>query len=158
MNEAYVKQKIILVVDSFLFLLCVIGIYQISEKAKLPFEINTRGNALFIKSEPNISYQFLNNSELVAIDNITVSSSEAIELITDTKNIGDTVLLAVRLDTSIEKIKVTLTNFYSNWYLLSISITSLLFFLTAVFIIVRKPNDVAANIFHWASVRNCLHD
>lgn len=152
MNEASIKQKIILVVDSLLFLLCIIGVYQISEKAKLPFEIDTKGIALFIKSEPSSSYHFLNNSELVTIDNITLSSSEAAELITDTKNIGDTILIEVRLDTSIEKIKVTLTNFYSNWYLLSISITSLLFFLTAVFIIVRKPNDVAANIFHWASV------
>lgn len=152
MNEAFIKQKIILVVDAVLFLLCIIGIYQISEKSKLPFEIHPEGSTLIIRIEQDSPYHILNNSELISIDNIKVSSPEEAELITDTKNIGDQVVVTFRLVTSAEKIKVSLVKFYSGWYLLTISITSLLFFLTALFVIVRKPNDTASMIFHCASV------
>lgn len=152
MNEASIKQKIILVVDAFLFLLCITGVYQISEKARLPFEVHPEGNSLLIKTEQPSSYHILNNSELISVDNIKVSSPEEIELITDKKNVGEQIDLTFRLVTSTEKIKVTLTNFYSTGYLLSISFTSLIFLLTAIFIIIRKPTDLASNIFHWACV------
>lgn len=152
MNEASVKQKIILVVDAFLFLLCIIGIYQISEKANLPFEVHPKGNALLIKTEPSSFYHKLNNSELISVDNFIVNSPEEIELITDRKNIGEQIELTFRLVTTTEKVNVTLTKFYSVGYLWSISFTSFIFFLTAIFIILRKPNDLASIVFHWACV------
>lgn len=152
MNEAFIKQKTILIVDSVLFLLCITGVYQISEKAKLPFDINPKISALIIRTEVNSPYYNLNNSELISIDSFIVNSPEEAELITDTKNIGDNVIITFKTNTSIEKAEVSLVNFYSVWYLLTISITSLLFFLTALFVIVRRPNDIAATIFHWASM------
>lgn len=152
MNEAFIKQKTILIVDSVLFLLCITGVYQISEKAKLPFEINPKESALIIRTELNSPNHILNNSKLISIDNININSLEEAELITDTKNIGDNVSITFKAKTSIEKIEVSLINFYSIWYLLTISITSLFFFLTALFVIVRRPNDIAAIIFHWASI------
>lgn len=151
-NDAFLRKKIILFADSVIFLLCLTGIYQISEKAKLPFEINPEGKALFIKSEANTPYHILNNSKLISKNRLNVDSPEEIELVTDTKNIGDEVQITSMFLTTTENSKVILIRFYPDGYLFIISFTSLLFFISAIFILIRKPSDIASRIFHWACI------
>ncbi|WP_337864731.1 hypothetical protein [Ignavibacterium sp.] len=81
MKEAFSNLKIIFGIDLILFFFCISGIVQISEKAKLPFGISQSDNQLFITSAQNNRYNFLNNSELIAVDGLRVTSTESVELI-----------------------------------------------------------------------------
>lgn len=152
MKEAFINLKIIFGIDLILFFFCLSGIVQISEKAKLPFDISQSGNHIFITSSQNNHYNFLNNSELISVNGFSVTSTESIELITDLKNIGDKVQLRVIFDGKSELTEAVLTNFYTNWYIAEISFVSLLFFITAVFLLIRKPKEKSAHIFHWACI------
>lgn len=152
MKEAFINLKIIFGIDLILFFFCLSGIVQISEKAKLPFDISQSGSHIFITSSQNNHYNFLNNSELISVNGFSVASTESVELITDLKNIGDKVQLRVIFDGKSELTEAVLTNFYSNWYIAEISFVSLLFFITAVFLLIRKPKEKSAHIFHWACI------
>ncbi|MEJ5261053.1 MAG: HAMP domain-containing sensor histidine kinase [Ignavibacterium sp.] len=152
MKEAFINLKIIFGIDLILFFFCLSGIVQISEKAKLPFEISQSDNHIFITSSRNNHYNFLNKTELISVDGLPVTSTESVELITDLKNIGDKIQLRVIFDGKSELTEAVLTSFYSNWYIAEISFVSLLFFITAVFLLLRKPKEKSAHIFHWACI------
>lgn len=152
MKEAFKNLKLIFGIDAIVFFLCLSGIVQISEKAKLPFNISQSNNHIFITSSNSYQYNFLNNAKLHSVDGISVSNIEAVELVTDLKNIGDTVEIRISSVDNIERAEVILINFYSDWYIIEISFVSLLFFITAVFLLLRKPEDKSAHIFHWACI------
>ena len=152
MKEAFKNLKLIFGIDAIVFFLCLSGIVQISEKAKLPFNISQSNNHIFITSSNSYQYNFLNNAKLHSVDGISVSNIESVELVTDLKNIGDTVEIKISFVDNIERAEVILINFYSDWYIIEISFVSLLFFITAVFLLLRKPEDKSAHIFHWACI------
>uniref|UniRef100_A0A832DFY4 histidine kinase n=1 Tax=Ignavibacterium album TaxID=591197 RepID=A0A832DFY4_9BACT len=152
MKEAFKNLKLIFGIDAIIFFLCLSGIVQISEKAKLPFDISQSKNHIFIKSSNSYQFNFLNNAKLYSVDGLSVSNIESVELVTDLKNIGDTVEIKVGFVNKVERREVKLSNFYSDWYLVEISFVSLLFFITAVFLLLRKPEDKSAHIFHWACI------
>jgi len=159
MKEAFKNLKLIFGIDAIVFFLCLSGIVQISEKAKLPFNISQSNNHIFITSSNSYQYNFLNNAKLHSVDGISVSNIEAVELVTDLKNIGDTVEIRISSVDNVERAEVILINFYSDWYIIEISFVSLLFFITAVFLLLRKPNDKSAHIFHWACIGiTCIID
>lgn len=152
MKEAFKNLKLIFGIDAIVFFLCLSGIVQISEKAKLPFNISQSNNHIFITSSNSYQYNFLNNAKLHSVDGISVSNIESVELVTDLKNIGDTVEIKISFVDNIERAEVILINFYSDWYIIEISFVSLLFFITAVFLLLRKPEDKSAHIFQWACI------
>lgn len=159
MKEAFKNLKLIFGIDAIVFFLCLSGIVQISEKAKLPFNISQSNNHIFITSSNSYQYNFLNNAKLHSVDGISVSNIESVELVTDLKNIGDTVEIRISSVDNVERAEVILINFYSDWYIIEISFVSLLFFITAVFLLLRKPNDKSAHIFHWACIGiTCIID
>lgn len=152
MKEAFTNLKLIFGIDAIIFFFCLSGIVQISEKAKLPFDISQSNNHIFIKSSNSYQYNFLNNTKLYSVDGISVSNIESVELVTDLKNIGDRVEIKFSFVDNIERAEVKLINFYSDWYLVEISFVSLLFFITAIFLLLKKPKDKSAHIFHWACI------
>lgn len=159
MKEAFKNLKLIFGIDAIVFFLCLSGIVQISEKAKLPFNISQSNNHIFITSSNSYQYNFLNNAKLHSVDGISVSNIESVELVTDLKNIGDTVEIRISSVDNVERAEVILINFYSDWYIIEISFVSLLFFITAVFLLLRKPDDKSAHIFHWACIGiTCIID
>lgn len=159
MKEAFKNLKLIFGIVAIVLFLCLSGIVQISEKAKLPFNISQSNNHIFITSSNSYQYNFLNNAKLHSVDGISVSNIESVELVTDLKNIGDTVEIRISSVDNVERAEVILINFYSDWYIIEISFVSLLFFITAVFLLLRKPDDKSAHIFHWACIGiTCIID
>ena len=53
-------------------------------------------------------------------------------------------------------ISVKLTKYYSLFFILSTSITALLFFIISIFVLIKKNESKASHIFHWAAVGTAL--
>ncbi len=150
--RASTKIKFILFVDALFFLLSVLGIISIIEKAKLPFEITSNDSTFSIKINPQNPYGLKTGDRLIAVEGYKVTLSDKPEFITDRKNIGDEIAITVLQGSIEKKVFVKLTNFYSNFYVISTSIVALFFFIVALFVLLKKPELKAARLFHWASI------
>lgn len=152
MIEASAKLKYILLVDTLLLILCFAGIVSINQKAKLPFQISGQyplNSIIITKDNP---YKLSSNDKLHSIEGFIISNNENVEYITDRKNIGDIVSIKVIGISGERKLNIRLTKFYDDFYIISTSLTALLFFIIALFVLIKRSKSKAANIFHWASV------
>jgi len=156
MIEASAKLKYILLVDTFLLILCVAGIININQKANLPFEISGQDSLNSITIAKDNLYHLSSNDKLLSIDGFKISNDENVEFITDKKNIGDMVLIKVTGISGERTLSVKLTKYYSGFYIFITSIIALLFFVIAFFVLIKKSESKAAYIFHWASVGTAL--
>lgn len=111
MKEAFKNLKLIFGIDAIIFFFCLSGIIQISEKAKLPFDISQSNNRIFMKSSKSSQYNFLNNTKLYSVGGVSVSNIESVELVTDLKNIGDRVENEIILLIKLNERKLILSNF-----------------------------------------------
>ncbi len=152
MFEASVKVKYILFFDAFLFLLCIGGIISVSQKASLPFELSGQDSLLTIIISENNLYDIENGNKLISIDESKITSAEKAEFITDKKNISDIVSIGIITKSGFNTFHVRLTRYYTHYYLISTTLVAILFFLIALFVLVKKPLLPAARIFHWASI------
>ena len=152
MIEASAKIKFILFIDALIFLLCVGGTISVDQKAKLPFDL-TWQDSLFSIIIPNQNpYNLSKGDELLSVEGLKINFGEKAEFITDTKNVGDEVAITVLTKYGNKNVIVKLTNFYSAFYIISTTVVAFLFFIIAVFVLVKKPKLLAAHVYHWASI------
>jgi len=154
MIEASGKLKFILFIDAILFLICVLGLISINQKAKLPFELTTQDSLLTIQIPDSNPYGLSTGDKLILVDDIKVSLVEKTEFITDRKNIGEKILINAFTNSGQKHLSVVLQNYYSTFYLINTVIVSLLFFIIGIFVLFKKPEVKASHVFHWASI--CL--
>ena len=156
MIEASAKLKYLLLLDTLLLILCVAGIVSINQKAKLPFQIsrqNSFNSIIIAKDNP---YKLSSNDKLHSIEGFIITSSENVEYIIDRKNIGDLVSIEFIGISGERELNIRLNKFYGDFYIISTSLTAILFFIIALFVLVKKSESTAAHIFHWASVGTAL--
>jgi signal transduction histidine kinase len=156
MIEASAKLKYILLVDVLLLILCVAGVININQKANLPFEISRQDSFNFIIISENNPYNLTSKDKLLSIDGFKISNDENAEFITDRKNIDELVVVKVAASSGERSISVKLTEYYSLFFITSTSITALLFFIISLFVLIKKNENQASHIFHWASVGTAL--
>ena len=152
MIEASAKLKFIFFIDAVLFLLCAAGIISINQKASLPFELVNQDSFLSIQISKLNPYGLTAGDKLISVDGLRSNTIEKTEFITDRKNIGENILISVQTKTGIKTLSVTLTNYYSIFYLVSTILVALFFFIIALFVLFKKPEMQAAHVFHWASI------
>ena len=152
MIEASARLKIIFFIDAVLFILCTAGIISINQKATLPFELVTQDSFLSIQISKSNPYGLATGDKLISVDGFKANSIEKNEFIIDMKNIGEYILISVQTKSGIQSLSVGLTNYYSVFYLVSTIIVALLFFIVALFVLFKKPEMKAAQVFHWASI------
>ena len=152
MIEASAKIKFILFVDAFIFLLCIGGTISVDQKAKLPFDLAWQDSLFSIIIPNHNPYNLSTGDELLAVESLKINFGEKAEFITDTKDIGDEVAITVLTKRGYKNVIVKLTNFYSSFYIISTTVVAFLFFIIAVFVLVKKPQLLAAHIYHWASI------
>lgn len=152
MIEASAKLKFIFFIDAVLFLLCAAGIISINQKASLPFELVKQDSFLSIKILKLNPYELTTGDKLISVDGLRSNTIEKTEFITDRKNIGENIFLSVQTKTGIKTLSITLTNYYSVFYLVSTILVALFFFIIALFVLFKKPEMQAAHVFHWASI------
>ena len=152
MIEASAKLKFIFFIDAVLFLLCAAGIISINQKASLPFELVNQDSFLSIQISKLNPYGLTAGDKIISVDGLRSNTIEKTEFITDRKNIGENILISVQTKTGIKTLSVTLTNYYSVFYLVSTILVALFFFIIALFVLFKKPEMQAAHVFHWASI------
>jgi len=158
MSELSLKIKIILFIDLILFVACIIGVFQTYEKAGLEpnahvsFNISDENVYVSQISNPEIQTILTKGDILVSIENHAISCKEDIEFIFDSFQVGHKATLLInRNGIELQKI-LTLPRYYSILYLIVQIIVGCVFFLNGVFVIYKRPADLAANIWHWASI------
>ena len=152
MIEASAKLKFIFFIDAVLFLLCAAGIISINQKASLPFELANQDSFLSIQISKLNPFGLTAGDKLISVDGLRSNTIEKTEFITDRKNIGENIFLSVQTKTGIKTLSITLTNYYSVFYLVSTILVALFFFIIALFVLFKKPEMQAAHVFHWASI------
>lgn len=152
MIKASAKLKFIFFIDAILFLICIAGLISIHQKAKLPFELTAQASLLSLQIPDSNSYSLSSGDKLISVNGLNAGSLEKTEFISDKKNIGDKIEIRVITKSGSKNLTVVLTEYYSAFYLLSTAIVSLLFFIIAVFVLLKKSELKAAHVFHWASV------
>lgn len=156
MIAASAKLKFILLVDVLLFILCVAGIINIKQKANLPFEISWQDSFNSIIISDNNPYYLTSKDKLLSIDDFIITDAENAEFVIDRKTIDELVVVKVANSSGERSISVRLTKYYSLFFIISTSITSLLFFVISVFVLIKKKESKASHLFHWASVGTAL--
>src|SRR5690606_14060085 len=152
MFDSSSKIKIVLFIDAILFLICIAGIVCIKQKASLPFAIKGQDSYLTINIPRDGQHIIYPPDKLLFVDGKKVSSTEAVEFITDMKHIGQHVKISILTLSGMEELDVELKNSYSVYYIISTTFVAFFFFAIAIFILVKKPELPAARIFHWASI------
>lgn len=152
MFDSSSKIKLVLFIDALLFLICIAGIVCIKQKASLPFAIKGQDSYLTINIQRDGQHIIYPPDKLLFVDGKKVSSTEAVEFITDMKHIGQHVKISILTLSGMEELDVELKNSYSVYYIISTTFVAFFFFAIAIFILVKKPELPAARIFHWASI------
>jgi signal transduction histidine kinase len=152
MVETRWKLKSIFFIDAIIFLICVAGTISVYQKAKLPFDLKSQGSQFSIQISNQNPYNLSTGDILLSVNGLKINSSEKAEVVTDRNIIGDEVSISVLSNQVVKNLNVKLTRFYSTFYLISISVVSLFFFIIAIFVLIKKFEMKVAHLFHWTSI------
>jgi signal transduction histidine kinase len=137
---------VFLLIDSILFLFCLLGIYHIYLKADIPFSLENNDNLVVHKELYSSTVK--KGDYLTSIDGYSFTSREQIEIYLDRKNIGELVRVSVERKGQPIEFNVKLVPFYSFIYILIVLIVSILFFLIADIVLFKADNIQQATAFH----------
>ena len=141
-----------LILDAILFFLCIIGVYHISEKAALPFNLEHKGDGLYITELPTDNSDVQINDKLLEVLSYPVKNAEEVECILDGKNINKKVALTLQREDVVYKKELRTTPFYSPQYLLIATFVSISFFIIGIFVLIKRPEIKSAKLFHLGSI------
>ncbi len=153
-NTPSSKIRLILLIDLILIFLSFVGVYQLSERAAIPAKFIQKDDGVYFRKlgegiDRNIFQPY---DKLLSIDMKPVSSATTMDFILDAYRIGDTVDIEAERNTISFVYDITLTKYYDSTYLIIVIIVGLLYWGIAVFVVVKKPEDKAARVFHFASI------
>lgn len=152
MKRFFVHNVSLLIADVLILLICLGGLYLISIKAGLPFNTSIENSSLVVSKNPEKIFGIMEGDEIISIDNHRFSKWEEVELYLDGKNIGDNIYLELRRNDTTTIVEVNLTNYYTIFDLIIISLVGLIFLVMGVFVRLKAPGNNSAHLFHWASV------
>lgn len=142
-----VKIFVILLIDLIFSIFAAYNFILIKEKPMLPFFNSLKG----IVFDENTGI-YNKGDKIISIDNIKFQDREEIEFYTDTKSIGDNLLVTYSHNSEILTKNIKLIDFYSFSYLIVIFIIGLSFFATGIFVLLKNQELVFAYIFHWLTL------
>ena len=124
----------ILVIDAFLYLCGLIGIYLLSLKSDLPFILDYSETGITVKESLIDSNLKLIGNKIIAINDVNFSLREETELFLDRFNVGDAVNLTFADQTQFE---IRLINYYSIPYLILAFLVGTSFFVIAIAVLIK---------------------
>lgn len=139
-------KRIIISLDVIIYLFCLIGINQISQKSDLPFIIEKSDSGLVLRNPEAFPQD--KSFILKSVDGFVFTSREDLEVYTDFKTIGQAVRLELASPQDTTLTFVPTVNFYSPFYIFTVIITGTLFFLIAGFVLFRSSDKKASILFH----------
>jgi signal transduction histidine kinase len=148
-----------LIFDAVLFLLGMAGIYQLVERAgfnttsDLEFHVSDSGRLVFERIiNTDLDSVFMAHDTLVAIDIHPISSVDELEVVTDSQEIGAQAVMLISRSGRLITLTVPLKEFYSLSYILIALFVGAVFFFHGLFVLVKRPDDKAARVYHWVSI------
>ena len=148
--------KAILIIDAFLFLICILGVYQFSHKPELPFKIISFEGDLIFTDIPESNTKIEDGDVLHSINESILNSTEEIEIYLDSKTIGDKVTVNYIKNNILFSEKIELINYYSIVYDIIAAIVGAIFFIIGIFVLIKCSNDLVGHVFHWATIATAL--
>lgn len=139
--------RLFVIIDAFLVIFCIPGIYHLHQKADLPFSLTQKQDTFFVR-QSNGPVKGI----LVSVDGLKLNKREEIEIYLDSKDIGEKVTISYLYKGENYVDRVILKNFYSLPFILSTIFCGLLFFIFGIFVLLKCPENKAAKIFHWGSI------
>ncbi|MBC8044001.1 MAG: PDZ domain-containing protein, partial [Rhizobacter sp.] len=139
-----------LLCDAALLLLFIAGVYQIKEKAGLDAVLSEKIGGVFVEETGSGSAMLRKGDRLLSFNGQAVSQVGETEFLCDALRAGDIVQLGIRRGGTRMMIMQPLARFYSDRYIAVVITVGLIFFLLAVFVVWRRPEDDAAHLLHWA--------
>lgn len=144
--------RLFLLLDALIILFCIPGIYQINQKADLPFNIVQNQGFLTVDKTGDFSKFILPGDILLTLDGRTFSNSEEIEIYLDSKSIGDNISIDYLNDGIRKSSQIALVKYYTTAFVISNGIAGLIFIIFGIFVLLNCPDLKAAKIFHWGSI------
>lgn len=150
MSNEFHKIKLLLILDVIICLLLALGVYQLTIKTSLPFNISSLDDQLIIESSYQPNNKNLDGDTVTSIMGYKINSSEALELLIDRKNIADTIQVVIN---NYDKIlDVELIPHYNNSSIIVNVTSAALFLIFGLFVAIKKPELEYAKVFHWCCV------
>ncbi len=152
MKAKFPNIKYYIVIDFLISALCLLGFYNISQKADLPFNIRSENAQLKIEKLNQRSNHLVEGDLLLSIDGFELKSREEIEVYLDSKGIGEIVRLEVSRNNKTQLINFELINFYSLTYKIIALLVGLTFLLIGLFVLIKTNKSNVGQLFHWCMV------
>ena len=159
MKKISLGRKSYIFIDTLIILFCVLGVYQIIQKANLTqgenklIEVHSSHSGIVVDSVFQSGLGYLTAGDtIVSINGFNFHSGEELELYLDGKKIGDKVDIEYIHDGELRKNIVVLVNYYSNFYIISVVIVGIIFIILAMFVLLRRFDKNYAHLFHWLSL------
>jgi len=153
------KIRKILYFDAVLFLLGLAGIYQLVERAGFnttsDLELHvSESRKLVLENIINTDLDsvFMAHDTLIAINTHPVSSVDELEVITDAQQIDAQIVIQISRSEKLTTLTVPLKEFYSLSYILIALFVGVVFFSHGLFVLIKRPEERAARVYHWVSV------
>lgn len=144
-----ISKKIVLVLllDALLFIFCCIGITNLLNKATPPFKVISSSDGLLI-----YDHDIPDGSTMISLEGIPVTSLDELEFVTDGLSIGDLVTIDYTFNESFDSVTVELISYYGSFYLYSVFVTGLTFFILGIFVLLKLNANRVSTIFHLACI------
>ncbi|MCI0330497.1 MAG: ATP-binding protein [candidate division Zixibacteria bacterium] len=152
------RTSFILFVDFLLFVLSVCGVHRATQRANVPAVFAGQNGPVVVKSVSSTTGEtgLRPKDTVLSVNGQPVATPRDIEFVLDGLPISDTASFSVRRGSSVETVFSRLKPFYAREYFaIQLSVGSL-FFILGLLVLVKRPGDEAAHVFHWASVAVAL--
>lgn len=147
-----ISKKIVLVLlfDLIIFIFCWLGVKNLIDRAALPFTVKLTSDHLLINNHE--FDEIPDGSILYSVAGIKINSLDALELVTDSFTMLDSVQIQFIHNYEMYSANIRLNNYYDLFYIYSVSITGLIFFILGIFVLLKLQANRVSTIFHWACI------
>ena len=136
----------------FVVVISIFGINHIQNKVNLPFKLTSIGANLIVTESNLVNSRISIGDTIVAIDNISFTEEEEIEIYLDGLNQNSKVKVTYLKNGLSSSDDIYLIHYYSNFYILTAGITGLLLILIGTFVFWKKPESKPARLFNWVTL------
>lgn len=145
---------VVLVIDAIIAVVCVVGLYHVSQKAGIPLVLDEEeGNVRCVEMLDPAYQQYIKPGEYIrAVGGISVRRMEDVEFLLDARQIGENTEFLIDDGRGARVVTIPLTNYYGSSYIIIVAVVGLFFYLVGLFVYLKRPGDVAAILFHWGSM------
>lgn len=148
----------IILFDSILFALCLFGVHRATQRAAAPAVFVQQNRQIAVK---NVAFPKGGNGlqpgdTVLSVNGHPVATPRDIEFVLDGLPISDRAAFLVKRRLSVETVFAQLKPFYNKEYFVIQLLVGSLFFALGLLVLIKRPEDKAAYVFHWASVAVAL--